>query len=251
MKDILLISIIISFLVGCKKTDYSLTQIEGKQIEITDSIKTNESLENFLKPYRVHIEGQLSEVLAYNIRDMKRTDGTLNSSIGNMMAGATMELANPIFKKRSQNNIDIVLLNFGGIRSTIGAGDVTRKTAFEIMPFENEIVVLELTPKGIQEMIDYLASENLAHPISGMEIKLNAKNEIKSVKIQGVPLDTTKNYFVATSDYLRNGGDRMYFFEEALSETPLDYKLRNLFIDYFIINDTIDFLPDNRFVKIN
>ncbi|MEX0997684.1 MAG: 5'-nucleotidase [Flavobacteriaceae bacterium] len=249
MKYILIISMIISFLVGCKKTDYSLTQIEGKQIEVTDSLKPNETFENFLKPYQEHIEIQLSEVLANNIRNMKRTDGPLNSSIGNMMADATMELANPIFKKRTQNDIDIVLLNFGGIRATMGAGDVTRKTAFEIMPFENEVVVLELSPKKIQEMLNYLAVENLAHPLSGIEIQLNDNNEILEVQIQKKPLDTTKNYFVATSDYLKNGGDRMYFFENAMSETPLDYKLRNLFIDYFIQKDTIDFLPDNRFVK--
>jgi len=249
MKNVFLYLFILTLLISCKKTDYTLTQIQGKQIEITDSLKTNETFESLLKPYRVHIEEQLSAVLAHNKRDMIRTDGTLNSSIGNMMADAAMELANPIFKQRSKNNIDIVLLNFGGIRSTMGAGDVTRKTAFEIMPFENEVVVLELSPKSIQEMLDYLAIENIAHPFSGMEIQLDANNNIKSVKVQGAALDTTKNYYVATSDYLRNGGDRMYFFEDALSETPLDYKLRNLFIDYFIEKDTIDFKPDGRFVK--
>ncbi|MCR9182403.1 MAG: 5'-nucleotidase C-terminal domain-containing protein [Flavobacteriaceae bacterium] len=251
MKNVCLYIFIIFILGSCKKTEYTVTQIEGKQIEISDSIKTNETFENLLKPYREHIEGQLSEVLAHNVRDMKRTDGALNSSIGNMMADATMELANPIFKQRSQKNINIVLLNFGGIRSTMGAGDVNRKTAFEIMPFENEVTVLELTPKGIQEMLDYLVSENVAHPVSGIDVQLHSNNKIKSVTIQGAPLDTTINYFVATSDYLRNGGDRMYFFEEAVSETPLDYKLRNLFIDYFIKKDTIDFMPDERFVKIN
>lgn len=251
MKNVFLFIFITSLLLSCKKTDYSLTQIKGKQIEINDSIKTNETFESILKPYREHIEGQLSEVLAHNKRNMKRTDGPFNSSIGNMMADATMELANPIFKQRTQNTIDIVLLNFGGIRATMAEGNVTRKTAFEIMPFENEVVVLELSPKRIQEMLDYLASENSAHPISGMEIQLDRNNNLKSVEIQGTPLDTTKTYFVATSNYLRNGGDRMYFFEDAISETPLNYKLRNLFIDFFIQKDTIDFLPDNRFIKSN
>lgn len=251
MKNVFVFLFIVTFLFSCKKTNHSLNLIEGKQIEINDSININETFENVLKPYRDHIEGQLFEVLAHNKRDMKRTDAPLNSSIGNMMADATMELANPIFKQRTQNNIDIVLLNFGGIRATMAEGGITQKNAYEIMPFENEVIVLELSPKRIQEMLDYLASENLAHPISGMEIQLDAKNQLKSVRVQGTPLDTTKTYFVATSDYLRNGGDRMYFFEDAISETPLDYKLRNLFIDFFIQKDTIDFLPDNRFIKSN
>ncbi len=194
MKNVFLFIFITSLLLSCEKTDYSLTQIKGKQIEINDSIKTNETFESILKPYREHIEGQLSEVLAHNKRNMKRTDGPFNSSIGNMMADATMELANPIFKQRTQNTIDIVLLNFGGIRATMAEGNVTRKTAFEIMPFENEVVVLELSPKRIQEMLDYLASENSAHPISGMEIQLDRNNNLKSVEIQGTPLDTTKTF---------------------------------------------------------
>lgn len=251
MKNVFLLILIISVVISCKKTAYSPTQIESKQIEINDTIETHETFENFIKPYREHIEGQLTEVLAYNKRDMKRTDGSLNSSIGNMMADATMLLANPIFKQRTQNTIDLVLLNFGGIRATMATGDITRKTAYEIMPFENEVVVLELAPKSIQEMLDYLAKENTAHPISGMEIQLNRNNEITSVLIQGALLDTTKTYFVATSDYLKNGGDRMYFFEDAISDTSLDYKLRNLLIDFFIQNDTIDFSPDNRFLKSN
>lgn len=251
MKNIFFVLFIASFLISCKKTNYSITTIEGKQIEVNDSTIKNNTIENLLKPYRENIESQLSKTLAHNKRAMIRTDGKLNSSLGNMMADATMELANPIFKQRTNNSIDIVLLNYGGIRAAMAQGEVTRKTAFEIMPFENELVVLELSPKGIQEMLTYLATEKIAHPISGLEIMLDKENKLKSVDIKGLPIDTTKTYFVATSDYLRNGGDRMYFFGDAISETPLDYKLRNLFIDYFIQKDTIDFLPDNRFIKSN
>ncbi|WP_339610506.1 5'-nucleotidase [uncultured Planktosalinus sp.] len=236
---------------SCKQNEYSLTNFEGHQIEVSESVASKKTYDSVLKPYRNHVEEQLSENLAYNVREMKRTDGPLNSSIGNMMADAVMELANPVFKARTQKNIDFVLLNFGGIRAPMGQGEVSRRTAFEIMPFENEVVVLELSPKKIQEMLEYLATESLAHPVSGIEIHLKSNNEVSAVKIQAKPLDTSKNYFVATSDYLKNGGDRMYFFENAINEIALDYKMRNLFIDYFIKTDTINYLPDNRFIKSN
>tara|TARA_R110000850_G_scaffold277086_1_gene422468 strand:+ start:218114 stop:218869 length:756 start_codon:yes stop_codon:yes gene_type:complete len=249
MKNIFLL-LLLSIVAGCtEEKELTVTQIEGVNIEINDSIKGVVEYENFLKPYRNHIASQLNETLAYNVRHMNRTDGALNSSIGNMMADAVIELSGPIFKQRTQNEIDFVLLNYGGIRATMEKGDVTRKTAFEIMPFENEIVILELSPKRIQEMLDYLRFELLAHPVSGIEINLNKDYEISEVKIQGTALDSTKNYFVATSDYLRNGGDRMYFFEDPVSETPLDYKVRNVLIDYFIKKDTIDSTPDKRFIK--
>jgi 2',3'-cyclic-nucleotide 2'-phosphodiesterase (5'-nucleotidase family) len=243
--------VLLFVLVSCKQNEYTLTKIEGQQIEINDSISGDVVFDSVLKPFRERVENQLSEVLAYNVRDMNRADGPLNSSIGNMMADAVMELGNPVFNSQTGKDIDFVLLNFGGIRATMGQGAVNRRTAFEIMPFENEIVVLELSPDKIKEMLEYLKTEMLAHPVSGIEIQLNKNSEISKVKIQGKPLDSNKSYFVATSDYLKNGGDRMYFFENALSETMLNYKLRNLFIDYFIKKDTIDFMPDNRFIKSN
>lgn len=243
------IIVLLFVLVSCKQNEYTLTKIEGQQIEINESISGDVVFDSLLNPFREHVENQLSEVLAYNVRDMNRTDGPLNSSIGNMMADAVMELANPVFQTQTGKKIDFVLLNFGGIRATMGQGIVNRRTAFEIMPFENEVVVLELSPEKIQELLTYLKTELIAHPVSGIEIRLDKDNEISKLKIQGNPLDPNKSYFVATSDYLKNGGDRMYFFEDAFSETLLNYKLRNLFIDYFIIKDTIDYKPDERFIK--
>ena len=68
--------------------------------------------------------------------------------------------------KMSGKNIDIVLLNNGGIRSIISKGNISEKTAFELMPFENSIVVLELKwHYQLIKMIDYLRKVKLQHPI--------------------------------------------------------------------------------------
>ncbi len=238
-----------SLLISCKKTEYSLVKIEGKQIAISDSIDADENIEAFIAPYKESVNKNLTEVLAYNTKDMIRTDGELNSSIGNMMAEIVMVEANPIFNKRTQKNIDFVLLNYGGIRAPMPKGDVTQRSAYNIMPFENEIVVLELSSASVLKMLDYLSVAKTAHPVAGVAIEFNSNYELIDFTIQGKPLDTTRTYFVATSDYLREGGDNMLFFQEAISETPIDYKIRNAIIDYFIKTDTIDFNVDNRFIR--
>ncbi len=239
----------LSIIVSCKKTEYSLIKIEGKQIAIFDSIQADENIEAFIAPYKESVNKNLTEVLAYNTKDMIKTDGELNSTIGNMMSDIVMQEANPIFNKRTQKNIDFVLLNYGGIRAPIPKGDVTQRSAYNIMPFENEIVVLELTSASILKMLDYLSVAKTAHPVAGMEIEFNSNYELENFTIQGKPLDSARTYFVATSDYLRNGGDNMLFFQEAVSETPIDYKLRNAIIDYFKKTDTLDFSVDNRFIR--
>ena len=48
-------------------------------------------------------------------------------------------------------------------------------------------------------------------------------------------------YYVATSDYLANGGDNMTFFKESTIKFDIEYKLRNMLIDYF---KKVDILPN-------
>lgn len=126
------------------------------------------------------------------------------------MADVVMEQANPVFKNRTGNSIDIVLLNQGGIRATIEKGPVTTRTAYNIMPFENEIVVAELTGEKINEMVKYLENNRTPHPLSGLKIEVN-DSELISATVKGEPVDVSKTYFVATSDFLQLGGDGMDF----------------------------------------
>ena len=115
------------------------------------------------------------------------------------------------------------------------------------MPFENSLIVAELKAEQIVEMVDYFVQAKRAHPIAGIQIELsNDQKSYKNILIQGELLNSEKTYFVATSDYLMTGGDNMIFFEKAVSSYDMNYKLRNLIIDYFKENDTIPVLLDNR-----
>ena len=70
-------------------------------------------------------------------------------------------------------------------------------------------------------------------------------------KINGKEISKNKIYSVATTDYLLNGGDKMDFFKKSKENTILDYKLRNILIDYFKQIDTLSFQTDNRFIIRN
>ncbi|WP_029034666.1 5'-nucleotidase C-terminal domain-containing protein [Salinimicrobium terrae] len=235
---------------SCKFSgDYTPTRIEGEQLEITSAIKANDSLERFIEPYKTNIDREMEQVLAYVPYNLTKNDGELNTAIGNLMADALMELSAPVFKSRTGENIDIVLLNFGGIRSSITMGNVTTRTAFQVMPFENEIVVATLKGEAIRDMIHYLIDSGNAHPVAGIELQLEQDNSIKKVLIQGEPLQESATYNVATSDYLLQGGDNMVFFSKAQKVTNLDYKIRNLLIDYFKQEDTLTPVRDERFIR--
>ena len=234
---------------ACQNTEYKLSKIEGRQIAIDSNMTSSKSVEKFISPFKTKIDHTMSQVLAYNPEYMNKEDGELNTAIGNMMADIVFELTNPIYKKRHGKNIDLVLLNYGGIRSSINKGNITTRTAYEVMPFENEVVVVTLSPKKMQALLHYLTEAGTAHPIAGMQLLLNTDNTISQVSIQSKPLNPERHYNVATSDFLQNGGDRMNFFKDPIEKIAIDYKIRNVLIDYFKKVDTLRFKRDDRFMR--
>jgi 2',3'-cyclic-nucleotide 2'-phosphodiesterase (5'-nucleotidase family) len=245
--------IILFFLIGftsCKKDTWHLEKIEGKQLSISDSLKANTEIDTFIKPYRDHVNQELDSVLGYSIDTYSKADGELNTAIGNLFADVIYEQANPVFNLRTGENIDMVLVNYGGIRAIISKGDVTMRTAFEIMPFENTIVVAALNGKSINNLIHFLAQAKKAHPISGLKLTVDTDFKIVEALINGKSIDTTKTYYVATNDYLYNGGDNMSFFQPNEGLVVLNYKIRNALLDYFIKTDTINPVIDDRFNQI-
>jgi 2',3'-cyclic-nucleotide 2'-phosphodiesterase (5'-nucleotidase family) len=147
---------------------------------------------------------------------------------------------------REKKNIDLCILNHGGIRSILPKGNVTTRTAFEIMPFENSLVVIALKGEQILELVDYFITTKKPHPLSGITFTIGKDKVAKNILVQGKPVDKATIYYVGTNDYLANGGDNMNFFKKGSQKYDLDYKLRNILIDYFKEVDTIPVIKDVR-----
>jgi len=210
------------FIYSCKQEKISLTKIEGKQININDSLEINQEVEDFVKPYRDHVNKNLDSVISYAVDTYSKSDGDYNTAIGNLFADAVIEESSTLFKKRTGHNVDVVLLNHGGIRAIISKGNITTRTAYEIMPFENSLVVAEMKGKTIQDsLIKYLSRAKRAHPIAGLKVTLD-----------------------------NHGGDRMTFFQTNDSLHVLNYKVRNALLDYFLKKDTINPVIDDRFIQL-
>ena len=233
------------FVVSCSKQNYNVTKIAGKRIPITEKENQIPEIEKFIKPYREHINKDLDSILAYCPVTLDKT-GKWQSTIGNLMADVSLMRGNLVFEARESKKIDICLLNSGGIRSILPKGNITARNAFEIMPFENSMVVIALKGEQINEMVDFLISDKKAHPLAGITFTIDKNNQSKNILVQGKPLQKETIYYVGTNDYLSDGGDNMNFFKKALQKYDLDYKLRNILIDYFKQVDTIPVINDVR-----
>ncbi len=246
MKYFIRLSIILLIFISCKNEPFSLQRIEGKQLPIEAEIVADSVVNELISPFKKSVEAEMNLVLAYSPTDLYKDREKTETAIGNFMADLCYTRGNPVFKKRTNKNIDFVLLNFGGIRASIPQGNVTTGNAYELMPFENNMVVVELSYKKIQELLEYIARAGSAHPFS-KHLQLQCKEKkILSAKINGKEFDENKTYFVLTSDYLQNGGNHMNFFKDPVSLVNLDYKIRTAIIDELDAIDTIYAKEDGR-----
>ena len=224
---------------SCSKNNYNLTKIEGKQLPVNEKAAETPEIENFIKPYRDHINKDLDNVLAYCPETLDKSTGKWQTGIGSLMADVCVLRGNIVFNAREKKDIDLCLLNHGGIRAILPKGNVTTRSAFEIMPFENSLVVMALKGEQISEIAAYIIKEKKPQPLSGMTFTITKDEKAKNIMVQGTPLDLSKTYYVATNDYLANGGDSMTFFAKNTQKFDLNYKLRDVLIDYFKEVDTV------------
>ena len=250
MKHFGLILTLFAFSLNTSAQDV-VTIIEGKQINVNDKSATKEEFETLISPFREKINKDLNQTLAICPETLDKSKGQFQTNIGDFLAQIVMEKANFVFTQRGNKNIDVCILNHGGIRAIIPQGSVTARNAFEVLPFENFAVVVELKGEQIVEFVNYFIAEKKPHPIAGLTFTITADKQAKDIKVKGEPVDLAKTYNVVTNDYLANGGDKMEFFKKGLNIISLDYKLRNMLIDYMKDVDTLQLSNEVKVTQEN
>jgi len=234
-------------LISCKKHKPLLTKITAKTITIDSTIEPSTKIAKIITPYKEKLTTEMQEVLSYTSKDLLKNDGEMQSSLGNLIADVCFDIANPIFKEETSTSIDFVIFNHGGIRASIPKGNVTTEQVFKLIPFENELVVVNITGEKVIGLVDYFIKNKKAHPLS-KNIQLAIKENDYSLKINGEAFDKSKNYIVLTSDFLQSGGDNMFFLKNPKKLTKLNYKVRDAIINYFKKVDTLQTTIDNRVI---
>jgi 2',3'-cyclic-nucleotide 2'-phosphodiesterase (5'-nucleotidase family) len=235
---------------ACKEGAPYRADLQARQIPIDSTIRQDDSVDAYIAPFRKRLNEVLDAPLAYAPRDLTKTEGRWNTPLGNLMADILLERANAVFQLRENKTVDLSVLNHGGMRSDIARGPVTERTAYQVMPFENGLVVIGVKGSTLERMVDFLARETRPHAIAGMEIVLLPDGTVKSARVGGDPIDTARTYYLATSDYLIGGGDGMDFFTDRVSLFSTDYTIRNAMVDYLKEKDTLMAQIDNRFIQL-
>ena len=194
----------------------------SREVYDVQSSEVDSNIYYTILPYKTKLDAQMNAVLCYSKQEMKKTKP--ESLLGNWTSDVCLEMAQDIY----EDDIDLSFFNTGGLRSPIPQGDITKRDLYKLMPFENELVVLELNKT---EMLDLKAYFNIT---------------------KGQPIAFTDNFslndtlfLVLTTDYLANGGDKMKFFKDKIQH-KVGIKMRDALINFCIQQDTISSILDER-----
>ncbi|GAB3235600.1 hypothetical protein GCM10027346_25470 [Hymenobacter seoulensis] len=158
-----------------------------------------------IAPYRQRVTEQMTTVLGNAPVAITKNNG--ESPLANYVADIQRERAS----KELGQTIDLGVMTNGGLRAPLPAGPVTLGSVFELMPFENELVVLDAPGAVVQQLFDYSARIKMA--VAGAVYTVSPEGKAQDVRIGGKPFDPTRTYTIAISDYLAGGGDNLVFFK--------------------------------------
>lgn len=239
----LLLGIALFTLTACKTTSLQVANVQTqKNISINKELKDDEGFAKFIEPYTLKLNKEMNQKISYTQVNLTKEGD--NSNLGNLLADYTFDGADVWTKANLNKNVDAALINIGGIRTTIGKGDILLKNVFEVMPFENEVIIVKMKGSDLQGLFDYYAKTQVNNPVSHLYIATN-NGQLTKTLINGKVVNPAQDYYIATSDYLALGGDNMKFFSKGES-IPTGIKLRDLFIDYFKKNAEINPKEDIR-----
>jgi len=225
--------IIIVFTSLCCGKHNHLSSVEGKLIAVDSLSAPKDSLMlALIEPYKIRLDEEMNKIIGYSEKAMSKAspEGYLN----NLIADIIFEEAKQYIEKYNRGIVpDICLLNMGGLRADLPEGAIKRSNIYEIMPFENEIVILEMSKEKVHELFDYIAANN-GMPLSGAKMCIR-KGKAVDIIIGDKPFENIeRSFFVVTSDYLAEGGDRMFFFSEPLQRIETSYGIRDAIINYIV-----------------
>lgn len=237
MKRKIFISILLAFTFISCKTSLTVAKVEPqKNIALAEELAEDPEFKKTIEPYRLELEGKMNTKLSYTATDLTKEGD--NSNLGNLLADYTFEGAQDWAKLNGiPTGIDGAVINIGGIRTTIGAGDIVTRQIYEVMPFENEVIIMKMNGSDMQGLFDYYLKTLKNNPVSHITIETNGDKITKQL-VNGKEVDPAKTYYIATSDYLALGGDNMNYFKKG-EMIPTGIKLRDLFLEKFQANPEI------------
>ena len=227
----------------------------ARLLTVDESVPADPEVEKIIAPYSEKVR-ELSKVIGRLEGGLSKTGvgaGTLGNFVSDgMRAQAQAKLGKPVV---------LAIMNAGGLRkNNIAAGELRASDIFELLPFENALVALDVTGEQLVKILAVATKD----AESGARIQFKYNDRDRPEFISGKLLDENGNeqeidpnklYTIVTLDYLLRLNSGAYaILQEAKSSMPLNITLRDAVMNY-VKSETAAQRPirsavDNRFVQV-
>ena len=238
--------------------------ISMEDLNATEGFTPDQDIATRVSEINAQIEEDMGQVIGTSEVDLDGVRENVRASetnLGDLITDAMLWQAG-----QDNEEVDAAITNGGGIRASIAAGDITKKSVNDVLPFGNTLYVVELTGAELLEALEastYCTPEPVgAFPqVAGIEFTINTGaaydagenypgttyaepasiNRVTILTVGGQAFDADATYTIVTNDFLAAGGDTYYAFSAAESGYDTGISLDQVVMDYITeeLNGTV------------
>ena len=240
------------------------TTIPMEDVTATEGFTPDQAIADRVAEINAQIEEEMGVVIGtseVNLNGVKEEVRAGETNLGDLVTDAMLWQAG-----LDNEAVDAAITNGGGIRASIAAGDITKKSVNNVLPFTNTLYVIELTGA---ELLEALEASTFVTPepeggfpqVAGMEFVVNTGadfdagenypgttyaepnsiNRVSILTVGGDAFDVNATYTIVTNDFMAAGGDTYYAFSAAGSGYDTGILLDQVVMDYIAeeLNGTV------------
>ena len=232
------------FLCACQHRPVQVVSVTTEAIPVDASLDPIQDTTYLaiLAPTKADLEREMNVQIGYASENL--WVGEPECPMLNWATDALWEAAKKVYPGR----VDIAIVNMGGMRCSWAAGPITRGNVFELMPFDNQLVVLTLKGEDVISLCESFARYG-GQGVAGMRVK-TVDGRLADVQVAGKPVDPNGLYTVATSDYLSGGTDHMDALTRYVDYWNSELLIRELYLEAVREQDTIRAAVDGRMTML-
>ena len=176
---------------------------DGKKVLAAEAIPEDPGLRSLLLPFQTSGQERL-------LVPVGQADGVFDgdrvrvrsqpTSLGTLIARAM----------RARTGADLAVINGGGVRDSLPAGQITYRDVLKVQPFANTVGVLTLSGA---ELLDWLGAAAKMSPgaggypqTAGLQWRV-ANGQVLEARVGGQPIDRNRTYTLAINNFTAIGGD--------------------------------------------
>ena len=214
-KDIQIYGVFLLFVSLCSCTKvWHLSDYQYRPYSLTEEkvIARDSTTLAMIAPYKEKLDREMYQVIGELESELmkKQPESTLGNWVSDMIHVQT--------ERYIGQEVDFAVVNYGGLRvPSLPAGELTVSQIFELMPFDNQLVILKVDGKVVQQFFQRMA-ERGGWPISySVRYEINEGTPV-NIRIKDKAIEQDQIYKIAISDFVANGGDRCFFFRDQERE---------------------------------